>query len=170
VPLFLRKLALVLLPTTLLAGLLIGCGSPGQPRSVKTTEFHSAAGVLVTYDDGYASGSAKSPLPFADARTPDRRLLLGQLSPPKVVRGQIKQLDGLRVATMEFLTDNPPSVTPPSFVHEVLSASAQSGASRSQIRIAVFCMTGQWAASRATLLAVLASVRFSRPRGLSAAA
>ncbi len=215
-----RKVALVaLLPTILLAGLLTGCGSSGQPPtsgnsastrpststtvpagSVETREFHSTAmgisfrypaswkmlpggpgrrtgsgitftgstgglQVFVLYSNGYAWGNTKTPLPFAGARPSDLRILVAQIAPPRIVRSQITHLDGLRVAALEFLADNPSGAPLSGPVHEILSSSAQKGVSRSEIRIAVFCRAEQWGDSQATLLAVLASVRLSRPAG-----
>lgn len=141
---------------------------PDQPgdKTGDGVTFEGSTGavqVLVNYDYSYAYGKAKSPLPFANARPSDLRVLIAQLAPSKIVRSQIVPHGRLRVATMEFLADDPPEAPLPGSVHEILSASAQSGASRSQIRIAVYCAARQWAASRATLLAVLASVRFSTP-------
>jgi hypothetical protein len=52
-----------------------------------------------------------------------------------------------------------------SAVHDVWCDSAKPSTTRSYVRLAVYCPPAEWSADEATLMAVLGSVRFSRPAG-----
>jgi hypothetical protein len=129
---------------------------PDQPgdKTGDGVTFEGSTGAVqavVSYDYSYAFGKAKSPLPFAGARPSDLRVLIAQLAPSKIVRSQVTRLDGVRVATMEFLIDLPPEAPISGRAHEVLDTSGLYGENHSQVRIAVLAAANQWAADRTTL-------------------
>jgi hypothetical protein len=119
---------------------------------------------VANYSWGYQEGKAADPLPFVGAGTADLHGLVDE-APQNVVRLQLTRLDGLRLALVEFISNEATSITPPGPLHEVWYASAINSQTQSNIRIALFCAPARWNVDRATLEAIARSVRFSRPRG-----
>ena len=131
--------------------------------------FLGASGAVqvgVNYDNHYAFDGSVAPRPFTGASEADEHRLLSVISPPKLFLTKLTRVGGLRVVEVEYSQELPQGAPIAGDVREIEVASAWVGDSRSQVHLAVFCRTEHWAASRATFLAILETVSFSRPAGL----
>ena len=123
--------------------------------------------VLVYYSRDYAVGGAPHAGGFAPAGPADLRSLSGAAMATPLHSGY-RRVSGLRLASVEFVSAAPAAVAQASGLasaHDLWCASARPSAVHSYVRIAVYCPPTRWSADEATLLAVLDSVRLSRPAG-----
>jgi hypothetical protein len=113
--------------------------------------------------------SGKSPLPYIDAGANDLRLARQDQvgSRERILHAGFMQLDGLRLTEVEYVDTVP---TPLSKVRsrtiELRSGSGMFGAGPdgSQVKIGLVAPLRDWHTEKATLLAILESMRFSTPQ------
>jgi hypothetical protein len=103
------------------------------------------------------------PLPFRDAGSRDLATLRSDEG--SILHTGLVRIDGLCLAEVEYMDPSPTGAW-----HRVIAVSAGCFGNYSRLResvaiIDVGCDDSQWPAQRANLLATLASVRFTRPKG-----
>ena len=106
------------------------------------------------------------PYPFADADNSDlaqQRSSTGN----KILYAGLATIDGLRLVEIESISGAPRGVRPWRFL-EFTSAGEggmANASTTSSLLLFVGCPASEWAKQRGTLMAILASMQFSRPRG-----
>lgn len=112
------------------------------------------------------SRQGRPPLPFGDADSSDlatQRSSTGD----KIIQSGLLTIDGLRLAEIESLTSGTRDV-PAWYFLQFSSAGVGGDLSAlhtSLLGLDVACPASLWPTQRATLMAVLASMRFARPKG-----
>jgi len=142
---------------------------PSQPgiRSgdgVLISGASGSVGVIVYYSARYADRKARRPGPFGPADAADLKRLSAD-APGKPMRAQLAPLDGLRMATVEWVADMPAAGGGSEASHAIWYGSTAPSATQSYVRIAVWCPTTSWSSDKAGLVQLLRSVCFSKPKG-----
>ena len=124
--------------------------------------FHDASGGIAGYIFTKTPAD-KRPLPFRDAGRSALASLRFDQGHGLILGAGFVRLDGLRFAEVETVAHIPWRFTRKWRWLEVQSGGT--GLHETCVGFMVGCPVSQWPAHRATLLAVLASMRFTRPKG-----
>ncbi len=128
--------------------------------------FRGQDGQVGAYVSFIRPAKHEPPYPFADADNSDlaqQRSSTGN----KILYAGLTTIDGLRLVEIESISGAPRGVRPWRFL-EFTSAGEggmANASTTSSLLLFVGCPASEWAKQRGTLMAILASMQFSRPRG-----
>jgi len=113
------------------------------------------------------ASASDRPQPFTAATETDlalwSRSLTGAWSGAHILRRSLIDLDGLRMAAIQFSAPGPLGAR--SLRSLAYTSSQSPGAHASAVYFNLGCLDMRWRAERPVLLRIIASMRFSRPRG-----